>query len=53
VGIFNPNVLFWLGVLHMAYVTTSPVPVFFLTVDRICALKPTDAIGQHRNGKIF
>ncbi|KAI1703210.1 hypothetical protein DdX_15043 [Ditylenchus destructor] len=36
---YSPNLLFWLGMLPNTYYFVSPIPVFFLTLDRCLALK--------------
>jgi hypothetical protein len=48
-AIYDPNILFWLGAIQMDYAIIAPLPVLFLTLDRICALKPTEVIGQRKN----
>lgn len=45
---YDPYTLFWMGVIEMSYSPTAPIVALFLTLDRICVLKPLEWIGQMR-----
>ena len=49
ISLYDPYTLFWLGALSGSYTIMSPAPVLALTFDRICALRPSDRIGQLRS----
>uniref|UniRef100_A0A915CTH2 G-protein coupled receptors family 1 profile domain-containing protein n=1 Tax=Ditylenchus dipsaci TaxID=166011 RepID=A0A915CTH2_9BILA len=37
--LYNPHILFWLGMFAMSYASTLTVPVLFITLDRCFAIK--------------
>jgi len=52
VPIYNPTLLFWLGLSSGLYIVVSPIAVFFLTLDRLLTLNYGPRYGQ-REKKLF
>jgi hypothetical protein len=50
---YDPYLLFWLGLPSMGYSCASQAPVLFLTLDRICALQYSSFFNSLRRGEKF